>query len=73
MDTTYDARLRLMAGAISRRTALGGLGGAGFATVLGLAAPRLALASQAGTETLIEPEAGTWKTWILEAGDQLRP
>ena len=59
--------------AVSRRTALRGLGGAGMATALGLATPRTLLANEPNAATMIEPEAGTWKTWLLTAGDQLRP
>ena len=59
--------------AVSRRTALRGLGGAGMATALGLATPRSLLANEPNAATMIEPDAGTWKTWLLTAGDQLRP
>jgi hypothetical protein len=73
METTRDPRVTAQGVSLSRRTALGGLGGAGIATVLGLATPHRMLASQASTEMMIEPGAGSWKTWILESGDQLRP
>jgi membrane-associated phospholipid phosphatase len=74
MDTTHDPRLTMVTGAVSRRTALGGLGGAGIATALGLATPRHVAASENVAKVLpIEPEAGLWKTWILASGDQLRP
>jgi hypothetical protein len=66
-------RIPTTIGAVSRRTALGGLGGAGIATVLGLATPPRTLAGQASSAMMLEPEAGSWKTWILESGDQLRP
>ena len=58
---------------VSRRTTLRGIGTAGIATALGLVTPHRTLAGQASAETMIEPEAGSWKTWILESGDQLRP
>jgi hypothetical protein len=73
METTHDPRLTMLTGSVSRRTALHGLGGVGLATALGLATPHRTLASQASPEAMIEPEAGSWKTWILESGDQLRP
>jgi membrane-associated phospholipid phosphatase len=64
----------MITSALSRRTALRGLGGAGMATALGLAAPHGLLAREsAAATTMIEPEAGTWKTWMLASGDQLRP
>jgi membrane-associated phospholipid phosphatase len=59
--------------AISRRTALRGLGGVGVATALGLATPHGLHADEIASTTMIEPEAGSWKTWVLTAGDQLRP
>src|SRR5262245_21919053 len=59
---------------VSRRAALRGLGGAGVATALGIAAHGHAGATDAATTaTSIEPNAGTWKTWLLSAGDQFRP
>jgi membrane-associated phospholipid phosphatase len=73
METNYDPGLTILTGAVSRRTALHGLGAAGIAAGLGLASPHRTLAGQASTEMMIEPEAGSWKTWILESGDQLRP
>src|SRR5687768_7226109 len=73
METNYDPGLTKLTGAVSRRTALHGLGAAGIAAGLGLASPHRTLAGQASTEMMIEPEAGSWKTWILESGDQLRP
>jgi membrane-associated phospholipid phosphatase len=57
---------------LSRRAALRGLGGAGMAAALGLAAPRALNAEDAPT-AMIEPNAGTWKTWLLTSGNQLRP
>jgi membrane-associated phospholipid phosphatase len=80
MESTHDSRLSLLTSGVSRRTALRGLGGVGVATALGLA-PRDLRASESSSggtsETasaeMIEPEAGSWKTWVLTAGDQLRP
>src|SRR5687768_8536889 len=59
--------------AVSRRTALRGLGGVGMATALGIATPHTLLAQETTSATMIEPEAGSWKTWVLSSGDQLRP
>jgi membrane-associated phospholipid phosphatase len=73
MSSLPDFRHTAIANAVSRRDALRGLGGAGVATALGLAAPRALLASEAATAAMIEPGAGTWKTWVLSSGDQLRP
>src|SRR5215213_2303239 len=73
MAKTCDPRLTMMTGTLSRRTALHGLGGAGIATALDRVTPHRTLAGQASPEMLIEPEAGSWKTWILTSGDQLRP
>jgi membrane-associated phospholipid phosphatase len=58
--------------ALTRRAAVRGLGGAGVAA-LGLAAPRRAIAADAPPQTMIEPGAGTWQTWLLTSGDELRP
>lgn len=86
MDTQHDERRTATPiGAISRRTALRGIGGAGIATALEIAAHgragadsdiRIANAmfgSDAGTAGMIEPNAGAWKTWVLTRGDQFRP
>src|SRR5688500_12630764 len=59
--------------AVSRRTALRGLGGVGMATALGIATPHTLYAQETTSATMIEPEAGSWKTWVLSSGDQLRP
>src|SRR5687767_12441483 len=72
MESTRDSRLSLLTGGVSRRTALRGLGGVGVATALGLA-PRDLRASDTSSAEMIEPEAGSWKTWVLTSGDQLRP
>src|SRR5262245_685128 len=59
---------------VSRRTALRGIGGAGGATALGIAAHGHVGATDAAvTATPMEPNAGAWKTWLLSAGDQFRP
>src|SRR5215213_10359042 len=73
MGKTRDPRCTMTTGTLSRRTALHGLGGAGIATALVRVTPHRTLARQASPEMMIEPEAGTWKTWILTSGDQLRP
>jgi hypothetical protein len=88
MDTNRDSRLAITTTrAVTRRAALRGLGGAGVATALGVATHRRARgddgdrlaralfgpdASAAGMPP-IEPDAGSWQTWILSSGDQLRP
>src|SRR5687768_15575373 len=70
-----------LTGPLSRRAALRGIGGTGAAVALGLGARRHAngaaarswpVAPASGTAP-IEPTAGSWQTWILSAGDQLRP
>ena len=78
MDTKdashLDSRETLPTGAVSRRAALRGIGGVGIATALGIAAPgRTGAAASTASVPAIEPKAGSWKTWILSAGDQLRP
>jgi membrane-associated phospholipid phosphatase len=88
MNANHDDRgSNLLAGAVSRRAAVRGIGGAGAATVFGLATHRRAGADDgdrvanalfgasphATAAPPIEPGAGTWKTWILASGDQLRP
>ena len=74
MDTTQKDRLvGTGIGAVSRRAALRGLGGAGFATALGLAAFRGVGAAEATASAMpIEPDAGSWKPWVLASGDQFR-
>jgi membrane-associated phospholipid phosphatase len=73
VESTPDWQRTMMTGAVSRRTALRGLGGVGMATAVGLATPGGILARQTSSTAKIEPEAGTWKTWLLQSGDQLRP
>lgn len=63
----------MQTGAYSRRATLRGLGGAGLATALGLGTSRDLLTAEAASTAMIEPEAGSWKTWILSSGDELRP
>jgi membrane-associated phospholipid phosphatase len=61
-------------GTVSRRAALRGIGGAGIATAVGIAAHGRAGAAEASAgASQIEPTAGSWKTWVLPAGDRLRP
>jgi len=61
-------------GAVSRRAALRGIGGAGLATTLAMTHDRRASADDASHQgATIEPNAGTWKPWLLERGDQFRP
>src|SRR3954470_14102825 len=73
MATIRRANLTMVTSAVSRRTALRSLGGAGLATAVGLAAPGGLRASEDTSATMIEPDAGTWKTWLLSSGDQFRP
>ncbi|MDF3016714.1 MAG: PA-phosphatase, partial [Thermomicrobiales bacterium] len=73
MEPTPHLHLAMTRSPVSRRTTLRGIGTAGIATALGLVTPHRTLAGQASAEAMIEPEAGSWKTWILESGDQLRP
>ena len=87
MDTTVARLVGLQASAASRRAALRGIGGIGIATAIGLTANGRASADsdnrianalfgappQAAATTSIEPDAGSWKTWLLSSGDQLRP
>ena len=68
-----DVSHTTISNAVSRRTALRGLGGVGMATALGIATPHTLLAQETTSATMIEPEAGSWKTWVLSSGDQLRP
>lgn len=72
MNSPLNSHLSLLIGGVSRRSALRGLGGAGVATALGLA-PRDLCASTPSPAEMIEPEAGSWKTWVLTSGHQLRP
>jgi membrane-associated phospholipid phosphatase len=72
-NTVPNSRHPTRNGDVSRRDALRGLGGAGMAAALGLAAPHGLRASEALPATTIEPEAGAWRTWLLTSGDQLRP
>jgi membrane-associated phospholipid phosphatase len=75
MDTSRDNPLAMTSSrAVTRRAALRGLGGAGVATALAMSAYRPGSANEAMAATRqIEPDAGTWQTWILSSGDQLRP
>jgi hypothetical protein len=80
MTTNMDfAKLVVSEGTINRRAALKGIGAAGVATTLGTAvisdarADHMRLAQASAGSLLIEPTAGSWKTWILSSGDQFRP
>ena len=83
MDPNQEAMTRSLRSIISRRAAVRGIGGAGLATAFGFAAHGRAVASDAldkdgGTVVTagappIEPDAGSWRTWLLSSGDQLRP
>ena len=58
---------------VSRRTALRAAGGAaaGAALLGATTLPRPAHAQPSGDQ--LSPRAGTWKPWLLAAGDQFRP
>jgi membrane-associated phospholipid phosphatase len=58
---------------ISRRAALKGIGATGAVTAVGAASVQGSYATDAVTAAQIEPGAGTWQTWILATGDELRP
>jgi membrane-associated phospholipid phosphatase len=74
MNATHeDRRTALLTGAVSRRAALRGLGGAGMATALGIAARQGTGATESAAPMPVEPNAGSWKTWLLSTGDQFRP
>lgn len=65
------------AGRMSRRTILKASAAAGAGAALGMAAlPAMASddASElrADNEAQVEPNAGSWKTWLLESGNQMR-
>jgi membrane-associated phospholipid phosphatase len=61
-------------GTITRRAALKGIGAAGVATTLGIAANSGARAQDSlASAAMIEPNAGSWRTWVLASGDELRP
>lgn len=61
-------------GVVSRRDTLRGAGAAGIAAVFALPSAHRAVARQGAASSLsIEPGAGSWKTWILATGDQVRP
>jgi membrane-associated phospholipid phosphatase len=69
----HNRLLPYLAGPVSRRSAMRGLGGAGLAAALGLAAHRGVLAAETATAASpIEPNAGSWETRVLESGDQFR-
>ncbi|HEY8447513.1 MAG TPA: vanadium-dependent haloperoxidase [Thermomicrobiales bacterium] len=76
MTSTNDKRTtKLPTGPVSRRRALLGLGGAGVATALAVTSSGRASANQEASVAggaPIEPNAGSWKTWVLTSGDQFR-
>lgn len=73
MATTHQDHIAdVLTKAVSRRGALYGLGGAGLAA-LGLATSgRAGAALDPAGAAPIEPDAGSWRTWVLEAGNRLR-
>src|SRR5215213_4152705 len=40
--------------------------------MLGTLSPAVASPSAQGTEAQVEPNAGSWTTWVLESGSQFR-
>ena len=74
METTHDPRLPVWKSTLSRRTALHGIGCSRASPRVWDSPPHVArMPPRTLPEMMIEPEAGSWKTWILESGDQLRP
>ncbi|CAN5778886.1 hypothetical protein BH24CHL3_BH24CHL3_00290 [soil metagenome] len=74
MSSLHEGIRDSLRGRLSRRTALRGAGAAGIATALALPAyGRRAMAQNAANQFTIEPDAGSWTTWVLTSGDQLRP
>jgi membrane-associated phospholipid phosphatase len=78
--TTSEAK-PLVSGAIDgttgwRRRGILRLGGAAALGAMAAAVPLVASATPAATQTAsgppIEPDAGTWKTWVLSSGKELR-
>jgi membrane-associated phospholipid phosphatase len=74
IDTNHSDRLaRALSGLVSRRAALRGLGGAGLASALAVAAHRgVGAAESAEGASPVEPDAGSWSPWVLRSGDQFR-
>jgi membrane-associated phospholipid phosphatase len=69
----FAHHIRPSASGISRRNILR-LGGAGLAaTALGGAPGHRVRAETTSAVAMVEPDAGTWATWLLASGDQLRP
>src|SRR5438132_995578 len=58
---------------LTRRAALTAGAAAGVMAALGPAARTAGAAAQAASARQLEPEAGSWNTWVLDSGDQLRP
>jgi hypothetical protein len=75
MTSISDARLaRILTGPVTRRGALRGLGSAGLVAGLAEATRDRAGAAEIGVDAgaPVEPEAGSWKPWVLTSGDQFR-
>lgn len=74
MKRSFDGTSKGTNGSISRRAVVRGISGAGMATALGVSVRGHAVAQEDTADAFaVEPNAGTWKTWILASGDQLRP
>jgi membrane-associated phospholipid phosphatase len=74
MKTPRTTHTTVLASPLTRRTALRGVGALGIATGLAIASHGHTSATEAATPAMpIEPEAGSWKTWVLSSGDELRP
>jgi membrane-associated phospholipid phosphatase len=70
MDTNLESTKRVL---VSRRSALKGVGAASIASTLAVATHNRSAAQDQTVTSMIEPSAGSWKTWLLASGDQLRP
>ncbi|MCC2630002.1 MAG: hypothetical protein K0S14_3652 [Thermomicrobiales bacterium] len=74
METPRTTHTTVLASPLTRRTALRGVGALGIATGLAIAGHGHTRATEAATPAMpIEPDAGSWKTWVLSSGAELRP
>ncbi|MCD6058570.1 MAG: Phosphoesterase, PA-phosphatase related, partial [Thermomicrobiales bacterium] len=74
METPRTTHTTVLASPLTRRTALRGVGALGIATGLAIASHGHTSATEAATPAMpIEPDAGSWKTWVLSSGAELRP
>ena len=74
MKRSQDNDNGMGSGLVTRRTAIRGISGTGIATALGISSRDHAIAARnADPSDQIELGAGSWMTWVLTSGDQLRP